>query len=371
MLTKDQFFAKYSITDEHLEKAGVTWDLIGDIYASYFTSFTEKWWNADVLEPMLHFFETFTGSDIHFVRARVKDPERVVLKLINLAQEMTAAGKPVSINKENYFEFVKDIIGVRLIYLFSSDWIKIHERVLQKYGKRIQGVPIAYVGLDDPKDFKEIFESYGCKVESNSMDARLIEYDLKLPDSSGNLFPVEIQARTIFEEAATEVSTALQYPRRDYSVLVDNNLSLLRNLANQANKVASYTSYLRSKLESDFRKVQGLKDDLALFQINRAEAELDKFQTFTQLEDIQKLINSAKTDLAIDKLYVYIQEMKTDNSGVELIDDLNLISSRYNFLKDHLAKGLIPYKDSEIIFNQISSNLMALIKQLNASSTEK
>lgn len=366
MLTKDQFFAKYSLSDEYLGKAGINWETLGNIYATHSDKFMNKWWDADILEPVLHFFEPLTGAGIHFTRARIKDPERVVLKIIKHAQEMCATGAPVVISSDNYTDYVKDIIGIRLIYLFSSDWIKIHEKIVQKYGKKIQGGPIAYVGLDDPKDFKDFFESHGCKVESNSSDARFVEYNLHLSDSAGSVYPVEIQARTIFEEAATEVSTALQYPKRDYSVLVDNNLTLLRNLASQANKVATYTSYLKNKLDADYVNVQNLRDSLELFQVNRAEAELGKFQIITKLEDIRKLISIAKTDLAIEKLYIYIRENPDTLDKADLGNALDLISNKNNHRKDQLNKGLISFEESERTFNQISVSLLDFIQQLNA-----
>ncbi len=70
---------------------------------------------------------------VHSVRWRIKNTAHLLNKIIRKLTEDELSGKYKEINPGNYKTIITDLIGVRAIYLFKSDWKEVHEHILSRW----------------------------------------------------------------------------------------------------------------------------------------------------------------------------------------------------------------------------------------------
>jgi putative GTP pyrophosphokinase len=107
------FLQKYNITQQEYESTGIVWEELEAICTDHITSTQELQSVANFIAERLR-----ERKEIHSVKVRIKDPERLAEKLIRKRRERSDF--PVSRN--DYRTHITDLIGLRAIHLFKHQW---------------------------------------------------------------------------------------------------------------------------------------------------------------------------------------------------------------------------------------------------------
>lgn len=199
------FLNKMKISKEDFEKSGVEWKTLKAIKKAYKDN--EKQYEKIAFT----YVEELSGfENVHTVRYRIKDVDHLLEKIIR----KTLEGEN-DITVDNYAEKITDIIGVRVLYVFKSDWKRLHEEIKKRYTDKFSQNPeIKIRDGDSEEPYKGIRN-----VEIRKGIYRSIHYTLRhisYDENSGSEIcrvKVEIQTRSIFEEGWSEINHKLIYKK--------------------------------------------------------------------------------------------------------------------------------------------------------------
>ena len=366
MFDKAKFIETYALAEQDLEGTGLSWDLLAQVYTQHEKQKNDRYWDADIIRPLEYHLQHFIHSGVHFIRTRVKSPERCVLRLIIQAMEARRNNRELHVNLENYTAFLPDLIGTRLVYLFEPDWKRIHQGIMKKYGSLMKEDPVAFVGQTDPELFKGNYTEVDPKlsVQAHPYGGRHIEYYLTYRSPAlDRSYPVELQVKSIYEEACTEVSSRLWVPRRDYSPFIDNNLKILRELSEQANRLATSTQILRFKFEEDLDTSMTDQTAEDTHQQDRIENELGEYQ-ITDLDSIKQRLADGRTEIALKKLQSYLEHCVDHELYGSFSEDLLTLRSRFARHNHAIMTGLVGYEEAEVFFVWFNESMLTFVKEL-------
>lgn len=260
LCTKDELLAKHNISETEYKASGLEWRVLEDIYADHQSRV--RW-----LDPIGNLVVEVVRqiSEVHAVRSRTKDPEHLVAKVI---RKCSSKKRPY-IGLANYRRLITDLIGVRIIHLFKSQWIAIDKELRHIWHP--SGKTEAYVQADDPQYLKNIYIRQDCIVKTHKFGYRSVHYLIKCPAGKKD-YTVEIQVRSLFEEAWAEVDHALRYPKlASVAGLSDymRNVSLLSGLSDELTNIAERTKTMRelqamkasNQIDKEIRKISIELDD--------------------------------------------------------------------------------------------------------------
>ena len=250
LINKEQFLVKYGISEDQFTAAEISWEELGEIYKDY--SIRQE----ACLKAGKEFQQDFFGNPrdewgIHSVYWRVKDPEHLIAKIIR--KRRTNYKKYKNIGKDNYWKIVTDLIGFRALLVFKEEWPAVHDKLIKRF-------------LDDPKlyfeaenivksnemrdlyfaepptvhiregDDKRLYEQYisGENIISKQ-EYRSIHYVIHYHDIC-----IEIQVRTLFEEAFAEIDHKIRYPYRTEDEMLTRYAGIVNYLAGAADKLGSF-----------------------------------------------------------------------------------------------------------------------------------
>lgn len=160
------------------------------------------------LQTVLFFFENNPALKgiVHSVKSRMKDPEHLKDKI----QRKLKSGK--TIDENNLFTVVNDLIGVRVLYLYQDQFQLIHNELLKKVDETKDWMfveaPKAYTW--DPET-REYFEKLNIHTEVRDTYYTSVHYVIK-PNNELSNITCEIQVRTLFEEIWGEIDHTINYP---------------------------------------------------------------------------------------------------------------------------------------------------------------
>lgn len=270
MLDKDAFFRRYGISGELAEKATANWEQLQHIYADFTNA------RSDLLPYLNLLSEQLRGVDkVHSIRARIKDPEHLIEKIIRKQKDRNEFLFTVS----NYRQLITDIIGMRAIHLYKEDWLSIHSFVIGQWD--LHEKPTANVREGDT--LIEEYTKNGCQIRNQIFGYRSVHYVAKIPLRRDETALVEIQVRTIFEEGWSEMDHDLRYPYGAHP-LIAQHLIIFNRLAGSSDEMGSYGNYLkttlndlesehRKKLENSKREIESLKIQINELKIDRGKKE--------------------------------------------------------------------------------------------------
>jgi len=167
---------------------------ISIILDEYYTNIDEYYAQCESLENEIKKFD-----GVHLVRSRVKTDISLCKKI--LSYEGTE-GSPF-VTKDNFSEVITDIVGVRAIYLYISDYYKVYRKIHENYSELFSEKPrINYRDEDELVAYNKILPL----CETKQWKYRSIHYTLRIPICDGKSIKAEIQTRTVFEEGWSEVN---------------------------------------------------------------------------------------------------------------------------------------------------------------------
>lgn len=255
MISKNDFFNTYGLDEEDLNDLKINWIDLYNILQDYKKS-------IDIYDARLTYVANVFRNhpNVHSVKARVKDPKRLIKKLVRKTPSRREKyGEDFYFNIRNYQKEITDLMGIRVIHIFKEDWEKIHNFIINKWNV-IEIVANIREG-DNVKTFEEKSIPVRSRVSGYRSVHYLIEYGTK-----DNLSIIEIQVRTIFEEGYGEIDHQLRYSHDDdIPEVLAQNLMLLNRIVGSSDEMASLINVINqsfSDIEEKYRKKLKNKNDM-------------------------------------------------------------------------------------------------------------
>ncbi len=352
LLPKNEFISKYHLQDKADALQALDWALMQEIYTKCESI------KADLEDVLLYFRGAKRIPNVHFVKYRIKQPEKVIYKLLRqfLSYEGTQTTASEVITFENFHEHVEDMIGIRLIYLIRAQWKEIHQEILNKFGDKIwrdkhgkKVLPLAFVKISDEDSFQDFFRQNGCKIVHGELDYRSVLYYLQ-HECLGRIWRVELQTKTIFEEAWFEIHGALHEPNKEKKIeLIDDYLMSLKNIATEADNLTARISYHKSELSQKANRMANL------------EREKQKtLQNDSIFDQIRNDIKSAEMEKAFDKLEHWLLVNEIRKHAPDLDKAVFIWHSNFSAYQKNSLLGLVEHT----ALDQIKNKLIDILNQL-------
>lgn len=265
----------------------------------------EKIWNdfnrssVEKLEPIrveiLSILNENLAGKVHSIRSRVKNPDHLIEKIIR--NSSLKPDKYHSLNVDNYYKIITDLIGVRIIILDKKDWQEIHTSLLgifqnlpERYIKKPEDIilnydkydkeankkqaewknsyhaeePIVYITSEDDRD---LYKDKYLKVDNSKTHYRSMHYIIRY-----KFVYFEIQVRTLFEEGWLEFDHRIKYPYDQNNKRKQEYAAVLSSLAVAADRLiafyneADFKQEKRGAIEETNEIVQQEPDDETMIQ---------------------------------------------------------------------------------------------------------
>ena len=244
MLEKDKFLREFSISEKTFEATGIKWKTLKEIYDDYvkLVPLLEK--KADEFT-----FKLIDSKAVHSVRRRVKKPTHLIEKIIRKGKKYQKR----NINVNNYKEIITDLIGVRVLHLFKEDWVEVHKEILKTWD--IAETPQINVR---PGDYSEEFlekakEVMNCDIIIRQHGYRSVHYLIEVPlEETNEKVYTEMQVRTVFEEAWSEIDHIIRYPYDVNNPILNEYLSIFNRIVGSADEMGTFIKNLKPTVSENF-----------------------------------------------------------------------------------------------------------------------
>ncbi|MEJ8801347.1 RelA/SpoT domain-containing protein [Pontibacter sp. H249] len=170
-------------------------------------------------------------KDVHAVRFRVKEPLHLLKKIIRKKHEYPNR----HLNSGNYLKFINDLVGVRALHIYKKACHNISSYIHQVWDLKRE--PYAYVKETNSAEAKH-FTSQKYKLMVNDRGYKAQHFIIKV-NPLRQLYFVEIQVKTLFEEGWSEIDHCIRYPDHNPNELLNRLLWLLSLYTTKAEEVAS------------------------------------------------------------------------------------------------------------------------------------
>ncbi|MEJ7623777.1 MAG: RelA/SpoT domain-containing protein [Pyrinomonadaceae bacterium] len=244
-LAEQQFYDLCGLTADHVEASGLTWEELAAIYDDQVSK-------RDALEDSASYIvgRLRKSPKAHSVRSRVKSPASLIHKIIRKRAE----GRDITF--ANYRREITDLVGIRTLHLYKEDWLPIHQFIICEWATLEN--PIAYVRDGDKAEWNHAYEKNGCRVEKHPRKYRSLHYLINGPGALITTI-AEIQVRTLFEEAWSEIDHQVNYPETASNEIVVLYLDLFNRYAGSADEMGSLLPMLVRDLRAFDSKVAEFK----------------------------------------------------------------------------------------------------------------
>jgi putative GTP pyrophosphokinase len=168
---------------------------------------------------------------LHSLKSRVKSKEHLRDKLNRKWDD------GVEVTKENLFQRISDLGGVRILHLHLDQFPTIHNEIMSNINRYHEWVlfekPKAYIW---DKEKESIYKDLEIEVQTKDSNYTSIHYVVKPnPDS---FVTCEIQVRTLFEEIWGEIDHSINYPHATGSIACKEQIKVLAKLVNAGTRLA-------------------------------------------------------------------------------------------------------------------------------------
>lgn len=168
------------------------------------------------------------GKYIHFIKYRIKKSSHLHRKLTDRALDCRESGSNFEIDQNNVFAEIKDLIGIRILHLYTAQVPDIHVAILSLFERlRLTLVEPPYAWCWDSETAK-LYEACGLLPRQSDDMYTSIHYTVELNREGG--YRCEIQVRTLMDEVWGEVSHHVNYPIRSKSEACQDQLKILARL---------------------------------------------------------------------------------------------------------------------------------------------
>lgn len=235
---EQEFLAAYHHAYKSVEEIGLQWKSLVELYDHYCKYVKD---DLELKAPQLH-EEMLKIKGAYIVKYRVKDPEHLVDKAIRKRADKDDGR---IITKENYLDEIDDFIGLRILHLFKNEWEPVCKSILEKF--KLKEKPKAYYREGDSKEYIERCKELEFELKTKTAGYRSIHFIANVP-FFGREFKCEIQVRTIFEDAWSEIDHLVRYPNNTDNELLNNYLLMFNSLAAQADDMGTFLIAMKTSL---------------------------------------------------------------------------------------------------------------------------
>lgn len=239
-IDKKRFFEKYSIDEDYFKNTGLKWNDLEEIYYDYSSIVPKLEIDAQ------HIVSKLIDLDaVHSVRRRVKKPEHLLEKIIRKGKKYLE----LKINVNNYRVIITDLIGIRVLHLFKMDWLAIHEEIMHLWDVKETPQVNIRKGDNDGVDFEKMVEEAGCELIIRKYGYRSVHYLIGAPLNKNQEILVEVQVRTVFEEAWSEIDHKIRYPYDTQNEILSEYLAIFNRIVGSADEMGSFIKKLKEEIK--------------------------------------------------------------------------------------------------------------------------
>lgn len=351
IMNKEDFLNNNMVDSKTWELANIDWSVLSEIASDYNAQLE---YLRDTAEFFSRIIQRF--SAVHSVRWRVKETSHLLEKIVR--KRAANNEKYKDINKDNYFAIVSDLVGIRVLHLFKDEYILI-DSGLKKNWEPVE-TPIAYVREGDSSILTKEFEGLGFDVKLHSVGYRSVHYIFSSQHRRRKVL-VEIQVRTIFEEAWSEIDHQVRYPNFSDNPLVSYFLTIFNRLAGSADEMGAFVKNLTSALQ---------EADAKLIDANREKEEAFAAMD-TMIADLERgKQQDAETKKKLGALQDEIRRLRAMSSRTDETPQSSIQSREpYSIFREYLnGSGREMAKQMEVDEKAKRENLLKSISQQGLSS---
>ncbi len=245
---REWFCKEFNISDERFRNARLTWEELEEIADDFNLKRNEHQNTVKQYAEIIR-----KCSYVHSLSYRVKMTTHLIEKIIRKNAGYLKEGD--SISKGNYEEKLTDLIGIRILLLFKSDWIHVHNYLMNLYEDDLIEPPFAHIRKGDDDSI------YKGKIQiKDNKPYRSIHYVIRADNRLG----LEIQVRTLYEEAWSEIDHKLRYPYNLQNEMLKNYIDIMNRLTGVGDEMGTFiNSYIRNFQEN---LLSGVHDDNEVYQ---------------------------------------------------------------------------------------------------------
>lgn len=270
---RKDFCKQFNISDDRFRNSQLTWEELDSIAKD----FNEK--RNEHQDTVKRYAEIIQKCPyVHSLSYRVKEVSHLVEKIIRKNPKQLEKGDAITIS--NYEDKITDLMGIRVLLLFKEDWLQVHEYLLENYGSALLELPFVHVRVGDDTSL------YEGKIEiRQDKPYRSAHYVLGTENGIG----IEIQVRTLYEEAWSEIDHKLRYPYNLTDQMLTNYINIMNRITGVGDEMGSFVhEYIKRFQDGLF---EGVADDNEVYQF--IIKEIDKCDNEEIKEAIKSKINQA------------------------------------------------------------------------------
>jgi ppGpp synthetase/RelA/SpoT-type nucleotidyltranferase len=180
----------------------------------------------------------------------LKDPDHLRDKLLRKLKEARDKGKPFNITPDNLLRKITDLVGVRILHLYTRQIRQIDAALRDVFAESkfelFEG-PFARTWDDESRAFfKE------CGITTRKSPSMYTSVHYVIGSASRTRMTAEIQVRTLMEEVWGEVDHSMNYPKQSDSLSCREQLKVLARVTSSATRLVDS---IFSTLEDHSRKI--------------------------------------------------------------------------------------------------------------------
>ena len=145
-MDKERFLQTYKLSEEDLKDANISWQELMETKAAY--EKIEKDLHDIGKEFIDEYLYEIDIAGIHSYRYRTKTAEHLLEKIIRKRKEKPE--KFAGLDHTNYYKYMTDLIGIRVLFLYREDWVHFHSYLTSCF----ENNPELYL-VDRLRDFDE------------------------------------------------------------------------------------------------------------------------------------------------------------------------------------------------------------------------
>ena len=249
------FCTEFNISSEKFRNSRMTWVELEQIAEDFERKRNE---HQNTVKQYAEILQKCLG--VHSLSYRVKDTRHLIEKVIRKNPKYLESGNALSLS--NYEQEITDLMGIRILLLFKEDWLGVHSYLMERYKDVLLEAPFVYVREGDDTRL------YEGKIEiRKEKPYRSVHYVIQ----SDKGLAIEIQVRTLYEEAWSEIDHKLRYPYNLKNEMLANYINMMNRLTGMGDEMGTFIhNYIKNFQESLYA---GVIDDNEIYHFILHEIE--------------------------------------------------------------------------------------------------